>query len=88
MPEPFLDFGDVGLMLQGVGGGGGAHGMGADAIDGPWKVGKQGVVADQPIDRIGMERFFEGAGDIVPNWPENRPVAIVDVPSTVDIVFY
>lgn len=56
--EPFLDLGDIGLVLQRIGGGGGAHGMGADAVDRAWKVGEPGVMADQPIDGVGMQRFF------------------------------
>ena len=58
VPQPFLHLGDIGLVLQRVGRGGGAHGVGADTVDRARKVGEQGVVAHQAIDRIGMQRFL------------------------------
>ena len=33
VPQPFLDLGDVGLVLQGVGCCGGTQGMGRDVLD-------------------------------------------------------
>ena len=53
MAQPLLDLGDVGLVLQGIGGGGGAQAMDAEAVDGD--AGLAGIVPDQGVDAVGAE---------------------------------
>lgn len=46
MTEPFLNFGDVSLMLKRIGGGGGPHRMGSDTINRTGKIGEASIVPD------------------------------------------
>ena len=53
MPEPFLDLGDVGLVVEGVGRGRRAQGMNPDP-----ESHRGGVLTDQFVDAIWRNRFF------------------------------
>lgn len=53
MAQPLLDLGDVGLVLEGVGGGGGAQAVDAETFD--RDAGGPGVGADQGIDALGTD---------------------------------
>jgi hypothetical protein len=55
--EPFLDLGDVGLMVERVGGGGRAQRVGADLEPQLCR-----IRFDQLVDRAGRERAREGLG--------------------------
>ena len=51
MAEPFLDLGDVGVVVEGVGGGGGAQRMSADR-----ETEGQGVAAHEFVGAVGGDR--------------------------------
>ena len=87
MAEPLLDLGDVGLMFKRVGGGGRAQGVHADPVDRGVEPGRPAIVPDDvPIDRRGVEWTTEGAGPVVLDRPEERPVAIVGVSGQLEVV--
>lgn len=57
MPKPFLHFGDIGLMREGIGGGGSAERMHTQADDIAADTRHQSVMADDvAIDGSGIER--------------------------------
>ena len=63
MAEPFLDFGDVGVMFEGVGGGGGSERVDAEAghVD---PGGPRVELHDVASDRSGMEPMALGAASL------------------------
>ena len=75
--EPFLDFGDVGFMIEGIGGGGSAEGMGGDG-----KTELAGVVFDDAPDGIGGNGGFFGGGE----GAEQGAVGVVGVTGLVEII--
>ena len=66
MAEPFLDFGDVGFVREGVGGGGGAERMDAKAVDLGADAGFEAVLAQNvSIYGSGVEGAVELLGSAV-----------------------
>ena len=71
MAEPFLDFGDVGAVLKGIGGGGGAQAVGAEVFHGDAERARVGQddVAVNGLAAEGGAEFSVGALDRL----EERP---------------
>ena len=65
--EPFLHLGDVGLVIERVGGGGRAQRMRADQ-----KPQLPRIAPHQPIDAVRGDRVFQPAGAVVADRPEQR----------------
>ena len=81
MPEPFLHLGDVGLVIERIGGGGRAQGMRANQ-----KPQLPRIAPHQAIDAVGGDRPFELSGTIVANRPEQRAAVIEAVPGGVEVI--
>ena len=75
MPEPLLDFGDVGLVIERVGGGGRAQRMRADLEPELRRVGPH-----QPVNAVRRDRSFKLAGAVVPDWTEQRSAIVEAMP--------
>jgi hypothetical protein len=67
MAEPFLHLGDVGLVIERVGGGGGAQRMRADQ-----KPERPRITPHQAIDAVRGDRVLHSAGAVVADRPEQR----------------
>ena len=65
MIQPLLDPRDIGAVVERDGGGRGAQRVGAKADHLLGEAGGFGMAADQPVDRIGMQGFFQIAGAAV-----------------------
>ena len=81
MAEPLLNLGDIGLVGEGVGGGGSAEGMHAQAVDLGADAGLQAVLAHNvAVERGGVKgtvEFFRGA--VVADGAEEGPGRIAGV---------
>src|SRR5689334_2675129 len=75
VPEPLLHLGDVGLVIERIGGGGRAQRMRADLESKRGRVG-----AHQPIDSIRRDRPVQLAGAIVAERTEQRAGIVFAVP--------
>ena len=80
MAEPVLNAGDVGLVLEGVGGGGGPERV-YDAFRGDG--GEGGVLADELVDAVAGER---PAGPAGPGRLEQGRVPVVAVRGELEVV--
>jgi hypothetical protein len=65
--EPFLNLGDVGLMIERVGGGRRAQRMGADR-----KAELRGIASHQLVDAVRGDSRFQPPGAVVADRPEQR----------------
>jgi len=81
MAEPLLHLGDVGMMVERVGGGGGTQGMRAD-----FKPQLRRIGPHHSVDAIGGDRLFELAGAVVPDRPEQRAVVVGAVSGRIEVV--
>jgi hypothetical protein len=72
--EPLLDLGDVGLVVQRVGGGRRTERMGADLEAQLCR-----IRFNQFVDRVGRERALEGLAAVVFDRPEQRAVLVFAV---------
>jgi len=79
--EPFLDFSDVGLVIQSIGGGGGAQRMRSD-----FKPQPRGIGSYEQIYAVGCERALEGLAAVVFHRAEQRAVLIEGVAGCIEIV--
>ena len=79
--EPFLHLGDVGLVIERVGGGGRAQRVRADQ-----EPQFSGIAAHQAIDPVGRDRGFEPSGAVVADRPEQCAGLVETVPGGVEIV--
>ena len=59
MAKPFLGLGDISPVLQGVGGGGGPHGMHAQTRHVLGNAYLAGIMLEGLIDAGGMQRFIQ-----------------------------
>ena len=71
VPKPFLHLGDVGLVIERVGGGRRAQRMRADLEAERGRVG-----AHQLVDAVRRDRLVELAGAVVADRPEQRAVFV------------
>ena len=62
MAEPLLDLGDIGLMGEGVGGGGSAEGMHAQAVDLGADAGLQAVLAHNGVSPTKVRKVPQDFG--------------------------
>ena len=76
VPEPFLHLGDVGLVIERVGGGRRAQRMRADLEPELRRVG-----AHQLIDAVRRDRLVEPAGAVVADRPEQRAASSAPWPA-------
>jgi len=81
VPKPFLHLGDVGLMVERVGGGGGAQRMRADQ-----KPQRPRIAPHQSIDAIGSDRAFQSSGAVVADRSEQRAAVIEAMAGDIEIV--
>ena len=81
MAKPFLDFGDVGLVIERIGGGRRAQGVSADLEPELRRVG-----AHQPIYAIGRNRPFKLAGAVVADRTKQRAAFISAVPGGIEAI--
>lgn len=65
MPQPILDARDVGVVVEGVGGGRGAQRMGADL-----EAEGHGIATHELIDSVRGDGVVEFAGAVVADWSE------------------
>src|SRR6266850_4829886 len=81
--KPFLNLGDVGLVVEGIGGGGRAQRMGADLEAELCR-----ICLYQLVDRVGRERLLEGLGlaAVVFNRSEQRAVVVFAVAGGVEVI--
>jgi hypothetical protein len=77
--EPFLNLGDVGLMIERVGGGRRAQRMGADR-----KAELRGIASHQLVDAVRSDRRFQPPGAVVADRPEQRAGLVEGVAGGVD----
>jgi hypothetical protein len=71
MSERFLDLRDIGIMIEGVGGGGGAHRVRAD-----FEAQRERVTAHEFVDAVRGDGVIELAGSIVADRPEQGAFGI------------
>ena len=81
MAKPFLHLGDVGLVIERVGGGRRAQRMRADLEPELRRVGPH-----QLVDAVRRDRPFEPAGAVVADRPEQRAVFVGAVPGGGEVV--
>ena len=81
VPEPFLNFGDVGLVVERIGGGRRPQRVGADLEA---ELGR--IPPHQLVDAIGSERLLELAGAVVADRPEQRAVLVLAVPGGLEVI--
>jgi hypothetical protein len=81
MPQPFLHFGNIGLVIERIGGGSCPQRMGADL-----KPKQRRIRAHQPVDAISGDRIAKLAGAVVAGWAEQRTIFIGAVPGDIEIV--
>ena len=81
MAEPFLHLGDVGLMVERVGGGRRAQRMRADLETELRRIG-----AHQLVDAVRRDRLVEPAGAVVADRPEQRAVFVGAVAGGVEVI--
>jgi hypothetical protein len=74
--QPLLDLGDVGLIVERVGGGGRPQQVGVDL-----NAQLRGIPPDQSVNRVGRERFVEPAGAVVLDWAKERTVLVAPCPA-------
>src|SRR5271165_2283039 len=79
--KPFLHLGDVGLVIERVGGGGRAQRMRADL-----EAELRRIAPHQAIDAVGGDRALQPSGAVVADRPEQRAVVIEAVAGGVEIV--
>ena len=85
MAQPLLDLGDVGLVLQGVGRGGGPQGVRAEA--GEVDPGLPGVALDdRVVDRIRVERLVQLARGVVLDRPEEGTVQVLAMAGRLQVI--
>ena len=80
VPKPFLHLGNVGLMIERIGGGGCAQRMRADLETERSRVG-----AHQPVDAVGRDRPVQLAGAVVAQRAEQRAGIVRAVPGRLNI---
>ena len=77
MAEPFLDFGDVGIVRQRIGRGRRAQRMDAKPIDLGADAGLIAVFDDDvPVDRSRIEMPVEAAGAVILDRPKQRAIEV------------
>ena len=81
MTEPFLHLGDVGLVIERVGGRGRAQRMRADQ-----KPKLPRIAPHQTIDAVRSDRALQPAGVVVADRPEQRAGLVEGMPDGVEIV--
>src|SRR5271165_154524 len=79
--EPLLHLGDVGLVVERVGGGRRAQRMGADLETEQCRIGPH-----QPINAVAGDCFLKPAGAVVADRPEQRTVFIGAVSGGIEII--
>ena len=80
MAKPLLHLGDVGLMVERVGGGGRAQRVRADL-----ESERGGVTAHQLVDTVGRDRAVHRARGVVANRTEQRTMLIGAVSGGVEV---
>jgi hypothetical protein len=68
VPQPFLDFGNVGVVVKRIGGGGGAQRMGADL-----ESQSASITADEFVDTVRGDGVVELAGTVVADGSNSAP---------------
>lgn len=82
MAQPFLHFGDIGFMREGIGGGCRSHGMHTQPLDLDIEGGCLPIFSDDiSIEGIRIERPLHLTGTVVAHRPEEGPVNVADVTS-------
>jgi len=79
--EPFLNLGDVGLMIERVGGGRRTQRMGADR-----KAELRGIASHQLIDAVRGDRRFQPPGAVIADRTEQRAGLVEAVAGGVQVV--
>ena len=79
--EPFLHLGDVGLMIERVGGGSRAQRVGADLEAEESRIGPH-----EPVNPVGCERGIEPASGVVLDRAEQGAVQILAVASGFEVI--
>jgi hypothetical protein len=79
--EPFLHLGDVGLMIQGIGGGGRAQRVCADL-----EAKRGGIAAHQLVNAVRRNRVFGLAGAIVAGRAKQRAVLVLTMTGGDEVV--
>ena len=79
--EPFLDLGDVGLVVERIGGGRRPQRMGAYLEA---EIGR--VTAHDLVDGVGRDGLFEAAGAVVLERAEQRAVLVLAVPGGLEVI--
>jgi hypothetical protein len=86
MAQSFLHLGNVGFILESVGGGGGPQGMHAEAED---HVGEDELVGialpNVVLHRHRVQGLRQGLGVVVFNRPKQRPVELLGMPGGLQI---
>ena len=75
MAEPFLHFGDICLVVEGIGGGGRAQRVGADL-----EAERRRITAHQ-LRGVRCQRLVEAVGTVVANGAEEGAVVVGTVPA-------
>ena len=81
MPKPFLHLGDVGLVVERIGGGRRPQSMRADLETQRRRIGPY-----QLVNPVWRDRTIELAGGVVLHRPEQRTIFIGAVPGGVEII--
>ena len=81
MPQPFLHLGDVGIVIEGVGGRRGAERMRADL-----EAQSERVPPHELVDSVGGDGIVEVAGAVVADRPEEGAFGVGGVARLVEIV--
>ena len=79
--KPLLHLGDVGLVVERVGGGGRPQGVRPD-----FKSELRGVGAHQPVNSVRRDRAFKPAGAVVADWPEQRAALVEAMADGVEVI--
>lgn len=81
VPQPLLDLGDVGLMVEGIGRRRRPQCMRADR-----EAERPGIALHQPVDAILGQRVLQDPGAVVPDRPKQRAALILAVAGGQQIV--
>ena len=81
VPEPFLHLGNVGVVIERVGGGGRSQCMHADS-----EPKLRRIAPHQLVDAIRGDRCFEAAGTVVPGRPKQCTAVVRPMSGSVEVV--